>query len=81
MAGIDSRIATYIQMVAAVFQRPSTSGRKPLFLKYIPLPAQLSHRWTWAMLFFVDDLEAVLEQFRLIANDLGKEAQLGSIHC
>jgi len=25
------------------------------------------------MLFFVDDLEAALEQFRLIANDLGSD--------
>ena len=25
------------------------------------------------MPFFVDDLEAVLEQFRLIANDLGND--------
>jgi len=51
-------------MVVTVFQRPSTRGREPLLLQYIPLPAQLSHRWPWATLFFVDDLEAALEQFR-----------------
>ena len=27
-----------------VFQRPSTRGREPFLLQYIPLPAQLSHR-------------------------------------
>jgi len=44
-------------MVVAVFQRPTTGGRETCFLKYIPFPAQLSHRRPWATLFFVDGLE------------------------
>ena len=52
-SSVDSRIATSLQLVVAVFQRPPTRGREPLFLKYIPLSDQLSHGWPASWSIFV----------------------------